>query len=47
MSHNILLKHGWELAFEGISFTAYQLGNILYVKWFNGNEKLFEVRNVE
>lgn len=43
MSHNILLKHGWTVVFESISFTAYQLNNMLYVKWFNGVEKFFEV----
>ena len=43
MSHNILLKHGWIVVFEGISLIAYQLENKLYVKWYSGKEKLFDI----
>lgn len=44
MSHQVLIKHGWELVFETDRFRAYQLDNKMIVVWGN-NCKAYEVNN--
>ena len=41
MSHNVLLKHGWTVIFETARFTAYQLDDLIYVKWDSGKEGFY------
>ena len=43
MSHSVLLKHGWIVIFETGTFTAYQLDETIYVKWFNGKGEMYNV----
>lgn len=40
MSHNILLKYGWEIVFESEHLTVYELGRYQYYKWTTGKDML-------
>ena len=41
MSHNILVKHGWQVVFIGKSVTAYQFNSDMLVVWDSGEVKRY------
>ena len=43
MSHITSLKNGYSIVAIGDSFTAYQLDNIMIVKFNDGTYKVYEV----
>ena len=40
MSHNVLLKYGWQVVFESKHLIVYELDNYQYYKWTTGKDKL-------
>jgi hypothetical protein len=45
MSHVTLIQNGYRVVAIGKSYTAYQLDNIMIVKFENGTYKIYEVEN--
>ena len=43
MSHNILLKRGWEVVFNAKSFTVYNLDITTLIVWDSGKYEVFNV----